>query len=448
MKTAKNTREQTYSPLGALRMETSAYQMCASRFDFGINSAILRHLVQRTFAALEDYDRQNRIQRAQPFTLTINWRGQVVPVSLLNPNIVSQLLSGTPPGQVTRAIAENLFKELLRRDETVTMEDVRRLLCPASLLSCGGYYPRGKKEPAATANIDTFRMDLAKLRQELSVPADLVPLPEELPPPPQTVLAAVGPVIEKEGRSEESARSFISHLMALRERFCPPLDQLRAGQLVAVALDQRDRRMSTPMKFRAHVPVRLTVYHEAEIAALERLGPQDRQAIDEILEQRVARILTEAYCQGGLLSILLVSLLTHQSTSRTTRLVNHFEALHQLILPTPGTILDAGSKLTHKAAIVRLHLTGADCKQIALQTFHAEEAVSRYIDDFERTLLAVAYDLPMQTLCRVLKLSKGLVEQYLALIAEHIGDIDAVKSLVNQKDKNIKQINTLNEATA
>lgn len=116
----------------------------------------------------------------------------------------------------------NFFKELLRRDETVTMEDVRRLLCPASLLSSGGFYPKGKKEPIATANI----------------------------------------------------------VMALRERFCPPVDQLSPGQLIAVALDQRDRRMSTPMKFRAHVPVRLTVYHEAEIAALERLGPQDRQAID------------------------------------------------------------------------------------------------------------------------------------------------------------------------
>lgn len=80
MKTAKNTREQTYSPLGALTVETSAYQVCATRFDFGINSAILRHLVQSTFTALEDYDRKNRIQRVAPFTLIINWQGQIVPV--------------------------------------------------------------------------------------------------------------------------------------------------------------------------------------------------------------------------------------------------------------------------------------------------------------------------------------------------------------------------------
>jgi hypothetical protein len=437
MKTAKNLKEQTFSPLGALTLETTAYQVCARRFDFGADSAILRHLVQRTFAALDDHDRKNRIQRVAPFTLLLNWRETKIPVCLLNQQMVSQLVTGTPPGQVTRNLRETVFKELLKRDETVAMEDVRRLLSPSSMLSCGGYYPKGGTKQIS--NIDEYRMDLARLREILSVPPELVPTPQEMPPPPQSVVAAVGPVIEKEGRSTESARSFISHLIALRERFCPPIDQLACGQLIAVALDLRDRRMSISMRYRAHVPVRITLYHEAEIAALERLGPQDRQAIDDILEQRVARILTEAYCQGGLLSILLVSLLTHQSTSRTTRLVNHFESQTRLILPTPGTILDAGSKLTHKAAIVRLHLDGCDCKEIARQTFHSEEAVSRYIDDFERTLIASSYGLPFKILCRILKLSPHVVEQYQALVAEHIGDMDAVKNLISNRGDNIKE---------
>jgi hypothetical protein len=197
--------------------------------------------------------------------------------------------------------------------------------------------------------------------------------------------------------------------------------------------------MALKMRRRAHVPVRLTLYTEAEIAALERVGPRDRDAVDEVLRRRVARVLTEAYCQGGLLSLTQVGVLTHQNSSRVARLVDQFEARQKLILPTPGTIHDAGTKLTHKTTVVQMYLSGMECQQIARDTFHTEEAVGRYIDDFERVLIAKAHGLPSQLLPRVLKLSKHVVHQYEELITEHIGEVEQVKTLLRSRGVDVEE---------
>lgn len=297
--------------------------------------------------------------------------------------------------------------------------------------------PKNKSNQSVN-DIEQCRMDLAKLRQEVSVSEDLVPAAEQLVEPPVSIVNQVSPVIEQEGRSPEMASSLISHLIDLRERFCPRINDLAPGQLMAVALDMRDRGMSVKMRYRAHLPVRLTLYHEAELANIERIGPKGRAVLDEILARRIARLLTEAYCQGGLLTLGMVAVLTHQSTARVGQLVNKFEADHKLILPTPGTIHDAGTKLTHKTAVVQMHLSGMECKQIARETFHTEEAVDRYIDDFERVLIAQGHGLPLSFMPRVLKLGKHVVQQYEELIAQHIGGLEKVKELLHSRGIDIQ----------
>lgn len=434
MKPAKSAREQMFGPLADLTVDAAAAQVAARRFDFGPDSAVSRHLIQRTFAAVKQEEHAQGVHRVPPFTLRFELAGQTLPVSLLDPDLTTRLLAGEPLGQVLRSRRESLFKQLLQLAPQLTLDDVRRVLAPTDLLAAGGRLAR-KAEPAPEGpeEAQACRMDLAQLRSKLGVADTLLPRPEELPPPSSSLLARVAPAIESEGRSSEMARSFVSHLMMLQERFCVRFDELEAGQLVAVALDVSDRRMSLKTRYRAHVPVRLTLYTQAELAQLERLGPRDRQQVDDLLGRRVARLLTEAYCQGGLLSLTLAGILTHQSPARVAGLVDHFERTCALVLPTPGTIHDAGSKLTHKAAIVRLHLQGMECKQIARETFHCEEAVGRYVDDFERVLIAQAHGLPTPLLPRLLRLGAHVVAQYLELITHHIGDTDQVRALLESR---------------
>lgn len=434
MKSKPPHYKQKFGPLADLTMYASAYQLMSKRFDFAEDSSISRHLVHRIFTALQNEEQRQGIIRMNPFTLNLDHSGLNFPVSLLSNEIISKLVNGTPLPQVLRDLREQVFKQLLQHDSSVTMDQVRQILAPSELMA------RGQKNNSnqRIKDIEQCRMDLAKLRQEVSVPEDLVPAAEQLVEPPVSIVNQVSPVIEQEGRSPEMARSLISHLIDLRERFCPRINDLAPGQLMAVALDMRDRSMSVKMRYRAHVPVRLTLYHEAELANIERLRSKDRSALDEILARRIARLLTEAYCQGGLLTLGMVAVLTHQSTARVGKLVNKFEAEHKLILPTPGTIHDAGTKLTHKTIVIQMHLSGMECKQIARETFHTEEAVDRYIDDFERVLIAKGHGLPSFFMPRVLKLGKHVIDQYEELIAQHIGGIEEVKEILHSKGIDIQ----------
>lgn len=67
-----------------------------------------------------------------------------------------------------------------------------------------------------------------------------------------------------------------------------------------------------------------------------------------------------------------------------SRLFRRFMVEHQLVLPTLGTVLDAGSAMTHKKIIIDFYLDGYFSKDIARITWYSPEAVDRYIDDFER----------------------------------------------------------------
>jgi len=438
MKPTINYRQQSYGALGDLTVENIACEVIARRFDFTQESTVCRHLVATTLTELAAEDARTGIDRVEPFVMRVDWKDKPLPVSLLDRELVADLVSGQTPGQVFRHRRETVFKSLLQWDAGVTMDDVRRILCPTSLLSYGRSKTSANEEPSASASGDV-RMDLTRLRKTVSVPEELSPDPLDLPDPPARVLERLTPVIEQEGRSPEAARTLVAQVAALRNAFCPRLSDLRPGQLVAMAIDLTDRRMSVKTRHRRHVPVRLTLYSQRELATLEQLGPRDRPGTIRLLQQRVARLLTEAYCQGGLLSLNLVAILCQLGPGRIADLVNTFEADQQLVLPTPGTIHDAGSKLTHKTSIVRLHLEGLECRDIARHTFHTEDAVARYIDDFERTLVGHAYGVPEHLLPKLLKLGRHVVVQYLELVRYHIGDVEQVRNLLAERNLEIQE---------
>jgi hypothetical protein len=86
--------------------------------------------------------------------------------------------------------------------------------------------------------------------------------------------------------------------------------------------------------------------------------------------------------------------------------------------------------MTHKVDIVRKHLQGMECKEIARQTMHCEDAVGQYVDDFERVVIALAHRLPSALLSRVLKLGAHVVDQYVRLCADNIGGVDEIRALL------------------
>jgi hypothetical protein len=188
---------------------------------------------------------------------------------------------------------------------------------------------------------------------------------------------------------------------------------LEPGQLIynAPAASERGGRGKTIAKTRL-VPVRLTIVAEEDLEAIRANVPAAGRR-----EIRVRRLTHEAYNQGAALSQTDLAVLTGCSrgavtlTSVTLRRRGEF-------LPLRGYITDMGSFPTHKAAIIRLYLSGLLTPDIAARTYHSKEAVDRYIRGFERVWLLSAKfareELPLLT-----GMSPALVEQYLALLAEH-----------------------------
>lgn len=143
---------------------------------------------------------------------------------------------------------------------------------------------------------------------------------------------------------------FIGELLALMESHHLTRDRVGVGQLLwyAVAADDppyRHKRMSDTRM----VPVLLSVVTPEDIA-LRRRGEEGRR---ERAKRVTARLLQEAFEQGGVLALADLSLVTGLCTGYLSKLVCEWEEEHQAVLPRRGTVHDLGPSLSHKAVICR-----------------------------------------------------------------------------------------------
>ncbi|MDQ7791037.1 MAG: DUF1670 domain-containing protein, partial [Clostridia bacterium] len=100
---------------------------------------------------------------------------------------------------------------------------------------------------------------------------------------------------------------------------------------------------------------------------------------------------------------------------------------HNLVVPTPGTILDAGRSMTHKDVIVGLHLEGYTVKEIARMTYHSPKAVDNYIGTFEAVLILYLFGLPPELMVRILRRGRSLINEHLVLVREVYRDHHEIK---------------------
>jgi hypothetical protein len=136
---------------------------------------------------------------------------------------------------------------------------------------------------------------------------------------------------------------------------------------------------------------------------------------DELLMQRLDRWTKEAYQQQALLTSADLAFLAARSRKTIDSLIRKHEQNTGKLLPLRGTLHDSSPKLTHKAAIVRLHLTGLLPTEIARETGHSLEAVEHYLRHFE-LVRSLAQDHDPTTISRLLQCSTQLVHQYMQLL--------------------------------
>jgi len=155
-----------------------------------------------------------------------------------------------------------------------------------------------------------------------------------------------------------------------------------------------------PIKHCQVIPVKLTIYHEADSSILANDGTV---AMRKVLLCRLAR---EAYEQGGLLSYGDLSRLLVVDDSTIKDLAKQLRA-EGIWLPTRGWIKDIGPEPSHKQLIADLLGRGYSTTKIRAMTRHGEQAIGRYQHQFSLVifLLETYPDASDDQYCQLSELS-------------------------------------------
>jgi len=198
-------------------------------------------------------------------------------------------------------------------------------------------------------------------------------------------------------------------LMALVNSLYPATNRLQHGQILWNALDKNTRATSPN---RNYVPVVLSVITTEDIEKLAQGTPMTK-----IAAQAIARMIQEAYAQGGILSTRDIGLMILRDPTTISAIRIAYEKEHNCRLPQTGLLHDMGSGVSHKTAIIRkIILEKKDPADAARETNHSQKAVDRYLYDYHRVRTAYDHTPDIDYVHLVTSLSKHLIKQYLEII--------------------------------
>lgn len=207
---------------------------------------------------------------------------------------------------------------------------------------------------------------------------------------------------------------FIHDLLIEFDRHLKDCWKLDAGQVIwwAAHKDEVPGRNKTIENTRM-VPVILSIASQDDLRL--RL---DGYSAKEIRKCKVARILREAYEQGGVLNQADVSLLIGVSAGTIGKDIKEFQMEQGVVLPYRGTIHDIGPTLTHKKIIIEQYVRNIPTPEIARRTCHSEQACDRYIKGFKKVQKLHKDGIPPENIASELEMSKSLVRQYVEIVED------------------------------
>ena len=145
---------------------------------------------------------------------------------------------------------------------------------------------------------------------------------------------------------------------------------------------------------------------------------QKWQCAEERQMEQLVRVVKSARSQGGLLSGAEVALMTNLSLSTVGKYLRlHYER-HKEVLPMKGYVLDQGSNPTHKGIIIELYEQAISPADIVLKTGHSQEAVDRYIKNYDQVLALSRKKHDAVSISEITGRSIHVVRQYLRLIKD------------------------------
>jgi biotin operon repressor len=170
-----------------------------------------------------------------------------------------------------------------------------------------------------------------------------------------------------------------------------------------------------PLRDCQYVTVRLTLCAADDAEFLARRGTK------ALRRRRLKRMCDEAVAQGGPATQEDMAVLLGCHRSTISRDIAEIKAQGSEAV-TRGDVTDQGRGISHKQPILKMYLLGSPPSEIARRTNHALESVERYIEPFFRVACLRSEGKGLGAICRITKLSRGLVEEYLAFYQDLVTD--------------------------
>jgi hypothetical protein len=213
-----------------------------------------------------------------------------------------------------------------------------------------------------------------------------------------------------------TAANVADELIRIFEENVPQKDKFKHGQMLWNALDKNTRGDSKKRKYK---PVVLSVVTDQEVSLFEQGKP-----IKEIRKQSIARMMKEAYQQGGILSTRDVGLILSKDSATISQERIQYETENQTVLPHPGVLHDMGSTITHKRMIVYKYVVEKKATNIiALETNHSQRAVDNYISNYNRVKTLLQDNKSIEFIHIATKIAKHVIKQYHSIYKQYENNV-------------------------
>lgn len=201
----------------------------------------------------------------------------------------------------------------------------------------------------------------------------------------------------------------------------PSVDGVGFGEIVFRTTKDDGQRQSYGKKAEDYesVTVILPLITKEDIERRIYYKKGDRNSNYEHRESRdietMVRLIKGAKAQGGLLSGAEVSVILNRSLATIRRYLDAYRKKTGEILPLKGYVLDQGSLPTHKGIIISLYEQGISPADIVLRTNHSQDAVDRYIKQYDQIRILISKGLDEKAIKEITGRSMKTVREYIKL---------------------------------
>jgi hypothetical protein len=144
----------------------------------------------------------------------------------------------------------------------------------------------------------------------------------------------------------------------------------------------------------------------------EDLEVRKKEGVPGLRRHRIERMCTEAFQQGGLLTVEdLANRLLNCGQRTLTRDLQVFWR-KGIAVALRSTIKDMGRSISHRELIIEQWLKGKEYSEISGDTHHSVSAVQNYVSKFKRVIALAQEGYDVHTIAFLVKLSAPLVESY------------------------------------